>query len=393
MNISGLTRIDASIGRAAIPFALALGIGANAAIATDSSNEDASRVANFSVESSTVAETAGTAQIVISLSQALSTDVDVAISSRPDTAINGQDFYGFYYPITFAAGETSKAVTVTIIDDDEVEGSESFKLRLFNNTRDLTAIPVDSASVTIEDDDTEDDNPGGIWQPSPGTSWQWQLTGNIDTSFDVDMYDIDLFDVPQNVIDKLHADGRIVICYFSAGSYENWRPDADDFPESVKGSSNGWPGENWLDIRALDRLGPIMQARLDLAAARGCDGVEPDNIDGFTNRTGFPLSGADQLRYNKWLAEQAHARGLAIALKNDLEQVRELEPFFDFAINEQCYFYNECERLVPFVEAGKAVFGVEYDGSLSSFCPELNALNFDWLKKNLNLGPQRQACR
>ena len=60
-----------------------------------------------------------------------------------------------------------------------------------------------------------------IWQPLPGTSWQWQLQNSIDTSFDVQMYDIDLFDAPQATIDTLKADGRKIICYFSAGSYED----------------------------------------------------------------------------------------------------------------------------------------------------------------------------
>ncbi len=71
--------------------------------------------------------------------------------------------------------------------------------------------------------------PTAVWQPKPGTTWQWQLTGEIDTSFDVAMYDIDLFDTPQAVIETLHQDGRTVICYFSAGSYEDWRPD-DSLP-------------------------------------------------------------------------------------------------------------------------------------------------------------------
>ncbi len=95
---------------------------------------------------------------------------------------------------------------------------------------------------------------GEIWQPAPGTSWQWQLTGDIDTTFEVDMYDVDLFDAPQEVIDQLRDDGRVVICYFSAGSYEDWRSDADRFPDSVKGKDNGWPGELWLDIRQLEAL-------------------------------------------------------------------------------------------------------------------------------------------
>ena len=152
------------------------------------------------------------------------------------------------------------------------------------------------------------------------------LPGNIDTSFNVQMYDIDLFDTPKSTIDTLHGQGRVVICYFSAGSWEDWRPDAADFPANVKGNSNGWPGEKWLDIRNIAALSPIMQARLDLAVDKGCDGVEPDNVDGYNNKTGFPLTGNDQLTYNRWLADQAHARGLSVGLKNDVEQVTNWSP-------------------------------------------------------------------
>ncbi|MFK7890228.1 MAG: endo alpha-1,4 polygalactosaminidase [Granulosicoccus sp.] len=232
-----------------------------------------------------------------------------------------------------------------------------------------------------------------IWSPSPGTSWQWQLQGVIDTSFDVDMYNIDLFDTPASTINQLKTRGITVICYFSAGSYEDWRSDANTFPAQIRGASNGWPGEQWLDIRAIDTLSPIMQARLDLAANKGCDGVEPDNIDGHTNATGFVLSAWDQRNYNIWLAEQAHARNLSIGLKNNLSQVVELEPYFDWALNESCLEYNECELLTPFIEAGKAVFGVAYTGDPGMFCSKTNALDFDWLKKNRDLGVEREACR
>jgi hypothetical protein len=98
-------------------------------------------------------------------------------------------------------------------------------------------------------DDGGGDEGREVWQPQPGTSWQWQLTGSVDTSIDVVMYDIDLFDVPQATIDSLHADGRIVICYFSAGSREDWRPDAGEFPQGAIGNRlDNWPGENWIDI-------------------------------------------------------------------------------------------------------------------------------------------------
>jgi hypothetical protein len=207
------------------------------------------------------------------------------------------------------------------------------------------------------------------------------------------MYDIDLFDAPQSVIDALHGDGRIVICYFSAGSYEDWRPDAAGFPQSVRGEPlDGWPGESWLDIRDLDALRPIMQARLDLAVQKACDGVEPDNVDGYSNNSGFPLTASDQLAYNIWLADEAHKRGLSIGLKNDLDQVPDLLPYFDWALNEQCFEYDECDTLLPFIQAGKAVFGVEYEGELADFCPQANANQFSWLRKDWDLGPERSAC-
>src|SRR5438876_1668228 len=164
----------------------------------------------------------------------------------------------------------------------------------------------------------------GIWVPSLVTPWQWQLTGTIDQSVNVPMYDIDLFDTSSTVVASLHAKGRRAVCYMSAGTWENWRPDAAAFPAAVLGGGNGWPGEKWLDIRRIDVLGPIMEARMDLCKQKGFDAVEPDNIDGYANKSGFSLTAQDQLQYNTWLAAAAHARGLSIGLKNDLDQVSDL---------------------------------------------------------------------
>jgi len=94
-----------------------------------------------------------------------------------------------------------------------------------------------------------------------------------------------------------------------------------------------------------------------------------------------------------WLATQAHQRALSVGLKNDLDKVAELTGTFDWALDEQCYEYNECHLLQPFIDAGKAVFGVEYDGDESVFCPTFNALTYSWLKKELDLGAWRIDCR
>ena len=237
-------------------------------------------------------------------------------------------------------------------------------------------------------------NSSPVWHPTPGTSWQWQLSGTVATDIDVQMYDIDLEETPTATIARLHADGRIVICYMSAGSWEEYRPDADQYPDEILGNPlDGWPDERWVDFRRIDLLGPILTARMDLAVNKGCDGIEPDNIDGYINDTGFPLTADDQLVFNRWLADQAHSRGLSIGLKNDLNQVGQLVESFDWALNEQCFYYGECDLLTPFIQAGKAVFGVEYSGDTDVFCPQANDMNFDWLKKNLNLDSWRQSCR
>ncbi len=211
--------------------------------------------------------------------------------------------------------------------------------------------------------------------------------------FDVEMYDIDLFDNDVTTVAALHAEGRRTVCYMNAGGWEDWRPDAAQFPKEVIGRPLGdWQGERWLDIRRLDLLGSIMEARMDMCEAKGFDGIEPDNVDGFLNDTGFPLSYEDQLRYNIWLAEMAHQRGLSIGLKNDMDQIPDLLSHFDWALNEQCFEFDECETLVPFIEAGKAVFNVEYELETGEFCTKARALDFNSMKKNLSLDAWREPC-
>lgn len=203
---------------------------------------------------------------------------------------------------------------------------------------------------------------GDWWTPDVSSTWQWQLLGTPDLSYDVDIYDLDLFDVSDEVIEQVHDEGRLLLCYFSAGSYEDWREDADDFDERALGANlDGWPGERWLDVRAQTVV-DVMTARLDLAVDRGCDGVEPDNVDGYSNNSGFPLTEEDQLAFDRWLGNAAHSRGLAVALKNDGEQVTDLVDYFDLVVNEQCHDFDECSDWSPFVEAGKPVLNAEYPG-------------------------------
>jgi hypothetical protein len=232
------------------------------------------------------------------------------------------------------------------------------------------------------------------WHPSPSVhAWQYQLQGRVDTSVHAHVYDVDGADVAASTVRRLHRAGRRVVCYVDVGTWERWREDADRFPRRLLGRAvDGWPGERWLDIRARDELAPIVRARLRRCRDKGFDGVDPDNVDGYANDTGFPLSSSDQLAYNRLVAGAAHSLGLTVGLKNDLDQIPQLVGRFDFAVLEQCFQYRECGKARPFVRAEKPVVDVEYTLPRKRFCSRARELRFAAMRKRLSLGAWRRPC-
>lgn len=235
------------------------------------------------------------------------------------------------------------------------------------------------------------------WSPTIGDSFQWQLTDYpIDTSVSADIYDIDLFETSTETIGELHDQGIKVICYINVGAVEEYREDFEDFPMSAIGNEyDGWEGENWLDISRYSLFASVIEARFDLAKEKGCDGIEPDNIEGYEEDTGFDLTYDDQLEYNKWLANQAHSRGMSIGLKNDPEQVDDLLEYFDWALLEDCDVWGFCGGFEPFIEDGKAVFQVEYtdeDQTIETFCPDSLNREFSGILKHRDLDPWMEEC-
>jgi len=206
------------------------------------------------------------------------------------------------------------------------------------------------------------------WSPPAHLTWYWQLQGRVRVE-NVAASDIDGFDNGGAEVARLHRLGQHVVCYVDVGSWERWRPDAGRFPASVMGRSNGWPGEKWLDIRQLGVLEPIMRARFAMCARKGFDAVEPDNMDGFENPTGFHISAAQQLTYDRWVARTVHRLGMSVFEKNDPEQAAQLEPSFDGVLDEQCNQYHECGSFRSYLLAGKPVLNAEYKRSLyPGFC-------------------------
>lgn len=239
------------------------------------------------------------------------------------------------------------------------------------------------------------------WVPAQGLRWQFQLQGTVRTNlcgrpwrgsscvrpdvYDVDLYAGDGVTLNSAAVAAIHQQGDHAVCYVDAGTWENWRPDAGAYPASVLGLSNGWPGERWVDIRATSVLLPIIEARVAKCVSAGFDAVDFDNVDGYTNDTGFPLTAADQLAFDTDLAAIAHGDGLSVALKNDLGQLSQLQGLFDFAVNEQCAQYNECNAYASWTSAGKAVIEIEYRVGPTKFCPPATAAGRDAVQKSLAL--------
>ncbi len=241
-----------------------------------------------------------------------------------------------------------------------------------------------------------------VWVPSSSEPihYHWQLSTTFSYPRDVVagtgqiVYDIDGEENTAATVASLHSIGPNVkvVCYVDVGTWENFRSDASSFPKSVIGNPNGWPGEKWLDVRQQSILLPIMKKRLqDWCVAKGFDAVEPDNLDGWENNPGFPITKAENLSYDTAIAAMAHSLGLSVGLKNLPEQAPTLEPSFDWALNEQCFQYGECSYFeTSFIAKGKAVWDVEYNQAPD--CAKATAAHLNAQRRDLNLvGPTQKA--
>jgi Glycoside-hydrolase family GH114 len=231
-----------------------------------------------------------------------------------------------------------------------------------------------------------------------------------------DIWDTDLFEDagparagippgPSAVVAALHAAGTYSICYVEAGAYQTGFPDDRDFAPADYGAGArrygmpDWPGEWWLNLTGFrayqpGRASTLSGAAVNIAAGlarrihwcavEGQDALEPDDTDSYANRGltgvrggGWHLTRADGAGFERWLAHQAHADGLAIFQKNDAADAATNARIFDGMIVEQCnHFRDPCAGphgdATPYLRLGKPVLNAEYtaDGeSRPSFCP------------------------
>ena len=226
----------------------------------------------------------------------------------------------------------------------------------------------------------------GRWQ------WQWQLSGVLDPTVDADVFLLDPVATTAAQTAELRSRDRRLVCQVHVGSVLPTDPDADRFPAAVRGAASRQPQSRWVDIRQWDALRPVLADRMRLCRGKGFGAVALADADGYAHRSGFPLTFDDQLRFNRRLATLARSLSLSPGLVNDLAQVAALAPDFDFAVNEECVRLDQCARLLPFIEAGKPVFHVEYAGSTTDFCVTTMGYGLASIRKERKLDAWRIPC-
>lgn len=230
------------------------------------------------------------------------------------------------------------------------------------------------------------------WKPEGNMKWNIGYATRPSVDKSTVAYNIDMESTPKTYIDEVHILGGKVICYFSAGTFESWRSDAHSFDENVKGKQLiDWPDERWLDVRSPS-VRNIMTNRIRVASQKQCDAVDPDNVDGYQNPSGFPLTYSDQLAYNKFLMETAHRYNMSVSLKNNVDQIVDLITYADFHVNEECVKYNECVKTKPFITRNKTVFSIEYSGSKKRICQNAKKYHLNTLITSVSLDGKSVYC-
>jgi hypothetical protein len=239
------------------------------------------------------------------------------------------------------------------------------------------------------------------WQPKAGVSFDWELDDiNSKANFTGDVVDVDAFTTSAETVAALHAKGKKVIAYLSVGTLEDDRPDGSLLPAEVLGKKyTEWPHEKWIDIRQLDKIKPWLNSRINMILKKKFDAIEPDNLDGYTNTTGFPLTEKDAHNYMDYLITLAHENGLGIGQKNVPDVSADYAAKFDWVLTEDAFNQKWQLQVQPYIKLNKPVFAVEYSDVTSQskfdneFCPAAAKLGYTAIFKKRDLDAWVSKCR
>lgn len=146
---------DDSLNEADEPITLSLGSASNATIGTQNTTAltiiDNDPQPTISIGDTTFGEGDGTASFTVSLSTASGKAISVDYATVDGTATAGSDYTANSGTLNFAAGETSKNITVNISEDASFEGPETFLVDLTSPTN--ATIADAQGQGTINDND------------------------------------------------------------------------------------------------------------------------------------------------------------------------------------------------------------------------------------------------
>ena len=127
-------------------------ISSGTATVTITDNDVAVTPSSFSIDDTNVLE-GNAASVLITRTGGLTNAIELTVSTANGTAKSGKDYTALYSTVSFAAGESSKTVSISSVQDTIKESDETFTVSLTSSNT-LASFSRSSATVTIEDDDT-----------------------------------------------------------------------------------------------------------------------------------------------------------------------------------------------------------------------------------------------
>lgn len=119
----------------------------------DSLNSYLGSFPTISISDSSANENVGNKVITVSLSATSSQTVTVNFNTANNTALSGSDYVSQSGTLTFNAGDLTKTITLSIIDDSVYEADETFYVQLSDATN--ASIVDPSTTITILNDDAQ----------------------------------------------------------------------------------------------------------------------------------------------------------------------------------------------------------------------------------------------
>ena len=260
----------------------------------------------FQFQQSSYSVSEGTTSLVVTVTRTVGTDgaADVTVTSTDDTATAGSDYTAVNSTLSFADGDVSKTVTVTIADDETVEGAEAFTLSLSNATGGATVGGVGDATVTINDD-----------EPAEVGSLI------VDYPISTDGHDELIFTV--RIPATVGADVPFTYTTFDIATGDEYGEAGTDYTATSGSSSivagqlykqitvpiagnNPTGGRNLVGFRVTDSDSAVTTVQgLILRSIVGIDFSRPNSVSPSSNRT-IRWMGTDQSSYsNGWIGNYA----------------------------------------------------------------------------------------